>query len=279
MASVLVYTLSTRRTERQKLTRVAVVKNDILYIDGGLEVFVTKNWGGAGVGTPILGYSELYLPRLETQSRNGMSLLMSLHLDEYLITVPMNASWNWKTNISVTALEKPENPNTGTPPPNNVRGALYAGAHDDPNVYIYGGTVSWANQSFPGFQWPTSGTYALWGYDTSDGSWDQHDVSLDLPYRPAGGAYAESIDLGLAFYLGGFLDNGSSSDYIHYSEFKQYLNGLVVLNTTTKEASNISTSSLKSYPRAQGGLAHIPNLGSEGILVSIGGMTEEGYVC
>lgn len=143
----------------------------------------------------------------------------------------MNTSWNWKTNISITALSKTENRNTGTKPPNNIRGALYAGAHGDPDIYLYGGTVSWANKSFSGFQWPTAATYSLWGYGTTDKTWDQYDVSLNVPNRPAGGASTEATDRGLAFYLGGFVNNGSSSDYARLSpDFKQYLNGLVVIN-------------------------------------------------
>lgn len=190
----------------------------------------------------------------------------------------MKSSWNWKTNISINALQKTENQDTGTKPPSNTRGALYAGAEEDPDLYLYGGTVSWANRSFSGFQWPTAATYSLWGYGTTDKTWNQYDVSLNVPNRPAGGAPAEATDRGLAFYLGGFVNNGSSSDYARLSpDFKQYLNGLVVLNTTSKEASNITTPSLE-YPRAQGGLAYIPNLGSDGILVSMGGMTEDDYV-
>ena len=41
------------------LTILAVVKNNILYIDGGLEAFVPVNFNGNPEGdTPILGYSQ-----------------------------------------------------------------------------------------------------------------------------------------------------------------------------------------------------------------------------
>lgn len=140
--------------------------------------------------------------------------------------------------------------------------------------------MSWVNRSFSGFQWPTAATYSLRGYGKTDKTWNQYDVSLKVPNRPAGGAPAEATDRGLAFYLCGFVNNGSSGDYARLSpEFKQYINGLVVLNTTSKEASNITTSPLENYPRAQGGLAYVPNLGPEGILVSMGGRTEDNYVC
>lgn len=186
----------------------------------------------------------------------------------------MNSSWNWEANISITAVNKTVNSNTGTLPPSNVRGAMYAGANDASEVYSYGGTVSWVNRSFPGFLWPTAPTYSLWSFEPSNKNWEQYDVSLDVPLRPAGGAYAEALGRGMGFYLNGFIDNGSSSDYQTYPNFRRYLDGLIVLNTTTQEAKNLSTSSLENYPRAMGGLVYLPNVGTEGTLVSMGGVTK-----
>lgn len=194
--------------------------------------------------------------------------------DTYLIAVDMSTSWDWLTNISISEINKTADPSTGTAPPVNVRGALYAGAEDDPNVYLYGGTVSFINMSFPGFQWPTSPAYSLWSYGAHSKSWGQYDVSLNIPERPAGGAYAEALDLGLGFYLNGFIDNGSSSTYADFPNFRRYMEGLVVLNTTTQEAYNISTSSLTNYPRAMGGLVNLPYVGSQGALISMGGVTK-----
>lgn len=188
--------------------------------------------------------------------------------------VGMNSSWNWQSNISISTVNKTENPNTGTFPPTSIRGALYAGANDDSDVYLYGGTVSYTNRSFPGFQWPTAPTYSLWSVDPSGKAWDQYDISLEVPLRPAGGAYAEVADRGMGFYLNGFIDNGSSPDYQNYVDFRRYLDGLIVLNTTTQEAKNLSTSSLENYPRAMGGLVYLPNIGTKGALVSMGGVTK-----
>ncbi|KAJ5578364.1 uncharacterized protein N7459_007328 [Penicillium hispanicum] len=165
----------------QRLWHQSVVKNNNLYIDGGLEVFIGDNNGGYANGTEFIGYNE------------------------YLITVSLNSSWDWKTNISVQALNLTANPNTGTSPPNNVLGALYVGAPDDPNIYLYGGTVSFANRSFPGFAWPTSMAYTLWSHGTLDNVWNQYDISQTVPYRPAGGAWTEATDRGMAFYLNAIL--------------------------------------------------------------------------
>ncbi|KAJ5082373.1 hypothetical protein N7532_011416 [Penicillium argentinense] len=235
----------------QRLWHQSVVKDDVLYIDGGIEVFIPyNNHGNPEQGDPILG------------------------LNTYMVMVPMNGSWNWDTNITVTAVNKTVNSETGALPPSNIRGALYAGAQDDSNVYMYGGTVSYANQTFPGFMFSTAPTYSLWSVDPTGHTWNQFDVSLDVPFRPAGGAYAEATGRGMAFYLNGFLDNGSSPDYQYYEDFRTYVPGLIVLNTTTQEAKNLSTSSLNNYPRAMGGLVYLPKIGTEGILVSMGGVTK-----
>ncbi|KAJ5744849.1 hypothetical protein N7533_009719 [Penicillium manginii] len=233
---------------RKRLTIAAVVKDEVLYIDGGLEVFIPyNNHGNPEEGPPH---------------------------NTYMVMVGLNSSWNWETNISITAVNKTVNSNTGTLPPSNVRGAMYAGANEDPDVYSYGGTSSYVNRSFPGFLFPTAPTYTLWSFEASKKDWSQYDISLDVPLRPAGGAYAEATGRGLGFYLNGFIDNGSSPDYQYYTDFRRYLDGLVVLNTTTQEAKNLSTSSLTNYPRAMGGLVYLPNIGAEGVLVSMGGVTK-----
>lgn len=186
----------------------------------------------------------------------------------------MTSSWDWKTNISINAISKTMIASSGTFPPNYVRGALYAGAESDPNLYLYGGTSSFVNTSFPGFFYPIPPLYSLWLYDSSGHSWDRYDTSLKLPYRPAGGAYAEATDRGLGFYLSGFIDQGSDSDYVNLTNFRQYMNGLVVVNTTSQNAVNISTSSLKDSPRVMGGLAYLPNVGSKGVVMAMGGLTK-----
>ncbi|KAJ5975630.1 hypothetical protein N7481_009337 [Penicillium waksmanii] len=235
----------------QRLWHQSVVKDDVLYIDGGLEVFIPYNdHGSPKQGDPIVGTNT------------------------YMVMVGLNSSWNWETNISITAVNKTANPNTGTLPPSNVRGAMYAGTNEDSDVYSYGGTSSYVNRSFPGFLFPTAPTYTLWSFEAQEKAWAQYDISLDVPLRPAGGAYAEATGRGMGFYLNGFIDNGSNPDYQFYTDFRRYLDGLVVLNTTTQEAKNLSTSSLDNYPRAMGGLVYLPNIGTEGILVSMGGVTK-----
>ncbi|PKX93981.1 putative cell wall anchored protein [Aspergillus novofumigatus IBT 16806] len=233
-----------------RLYHQSTVKNKTLYIDGGLEVFVAKNNNGTLEGARVLGYNT------------------------DLIEVDLTSSWDWKQNISIRADSKKPNPRTGADPPVVVRGALYAGGPSDSSIYQYGGTVSYANTSFPGFEKPTSSQYALWSYNTSNGSWDQFDVTLGAEYRPAGGAYAEAPDQELAFYLNGYINNGTSNDLENSDDLLRYLDGLIVIDTHTQMATNISTSSLANFPRVKGGMVYIPGIGPKGILIAVGGVTK-----
>ncbi|KAN0066985.1 hypothetical protein V8E54_014909 [Elaphomyces granulatus] len=232
----------------KRLSHQSTIKNGTLYIDGGLEVFVPQNIFGGPNGTLTLGYNT------------------------YILEVDMSASWDWKSNISMVAINKTANPTTGTYPPVVINAALYAGSSTDENIYLYGGTVSFVNITFPGFQYPQPPVYSLWSYNTTTKLWDQHDVTLSAPNRPFAGAFAEVPQQGLAFWLNGEINNGSSNTFATEPDFSQNLGGLIVLNTTTQTARNLSTTNLGDrFPREGGTLNYIPGIGQKGILVAIGG--------
>ncbi|KAF2145392.1 uncharacterized protein K452DRAFT_283752 [Aplosporella prunicola CBS 121167] len=223
----------------------SVVKNNVLYIDGGVETFDYN-------GGRILGYNQ------------------------WLIRVDMSDSWDWKTNISDRRIEKTQNSGTGTYPPSLARGALFQGPQNDTKIYTYGGTAVMANQSFPGWVQPEVETYTLWSYDTSGQNWQQYDVTSGSPRRPNYGAHAEAPALGLAFFLNGQLDQGSSivtKDW--WKNTTEYLDGLIIVDTVQQTTRNASTKSLGS-PRVGGGLQYIENISSNGILVALGGMRSAG---
>ncbi|KAL4895823.1 hypothetical protein BDV59DRAFT_144701 [Aspergillus ambiguus] len=234
----------------RRLNHQSTIKDGKLYIDGGVETYAEKDDDGQVESARILGYN--------TQ----------------LIEVDMTSSWDWKDNISITAVDKTANPSTGTEPPLVVRGALYSGPTTDSKIYLYGGTTSSVNTSFPGFKPPTSSQYTLWSYDPAEDRWDQYDVTEDVPYSPAGGSYTEAPNLGQAFYLNGFIDSGTSNGLEHMSNFRRYLDGLVVIDLPTQVAMNVSTVWLRRSPRAKGGMVYIPGAGSQGMLVAMGGVTK-----
>ncbi|KAL1883407.1 hypothetical protein Plec18167_002411 [Paecilomyces lecythidis] len=185
----------------------------------------------------------------------------------------MSTSWDWKSNISIVKVNKTANPQTGTFPPVVGHAALYRGGDSDNNIYLYGGTVDFTNTTFPGWQYPTSNQYSLWSYDTVARTWNQYDVTLNAPERPASGAYAEAPELNLGFWLNGEIDTGSDNNLALKPGFERYLDGFVVIDTDKQMALNVSTATLDRTPRIGGGLAYVPGVGPKGIVVAIGGTT------
>lgn len=154
-----------------------------------------------------------------------------------------------------------------------ANGALFQGLESDPNIYSYGGTTSWSNMSFPGFEFPTPETYSLWSYNTISGRWNQYDVTPGSPWRPSNGAHTEAPEQGLAFYFNGELDSGSSQrTQVFEDDIKVFLEGMVIINTTARTATNMSTSSVTgNQPRTRGSLSYTPGIGTNGIIVALGG--------
>lgn len=95
------------------------------------------------------------------------------------------------------------------------------------------------------------------------------------PQRPNYGAYAEAPSLGLAFYLNGQLDVGSSAVSSALGNATEHLDGMITMDTVNQKARNASTSTL-GKPRVGGGLQFIENLGADGVLVAMGGMQRSG---
>lgn len=189
-----------------------------------------------------------------------------------MVNVNISTSWDWKANISETATNITANPATGAVPPQVVRGTLYQGTRDDDRIYPYGGTTSFANTSFSGWQNPLVPTYSLWSYDPGSTQWSQFDVSQYAPYRPSNGAAAEAANQGIAFYFNGELDNGSSLQTDFIGGTNVFISGMVVINTTDQTARNLSTAQVSAdLARVRGRMQYIPGVGGKGVLVLIGG--------
>lgn len=192
-----------------------------------------------------------------------------------MISVNLSSSWNWKTNLTERVTNGTVNPKTGASPPQLSQGTLFQGSPSDPSFYLYGGTTTWANASFPGFQGRVSPTYSLWAYDSSTATWSQHDISMSVPYRPSSGAHAEAPDQSLAFYFNGEINDGSSTGLHLASGYNAFLTGMVVINTTDHTAKNLSTASVTGMsPRARAQMQYVPGIGEKGILVLLGGSSK-----
>ncbi len=192
--------------------------------------------------------------------------------DEYMINVDLSLLGLGLAYESESAFNITANSITGSLPPQVVRGTIYHGSQGDDSVYLYGGTTSYANTSFLGWQPPTSSTYTLWSYDTKYKQWTNHNVEQSAPYRSSNGAAAEAVDQSLAFYFNGELDSGSSQGIDIRNGTGVFISGMVVVNTTDQTARNISTTQVSiDLARARGRMQYIPGVGGKGILVLIGG--------
>lgn len=108
---------------------------------------------------------------------------LSHRLDDYLLTIDLSSSWNWKTNITETAFNITPVESTGTTPPSLTNGVLFQGSPDDPRIWMYGGTTNWWNVSAPSFQVPQPAAYSLWSYDTVGQQWVRYIEGLQEGIR------------------------------------------------------------------------------------------------
>ncbi|OCL11664.1 hypothetical protein AOQ84DRAFT_386674, partial [Glonium stellatum] len=228
----------------------STVKNGMLYIDGGIETY-----------------------RLDgTNYTVGTNVNNTLGVNLETITVQMNYTWNWWTNITETASPKSVNPTDGaTPPTGLIRGAFYQGPSNDPRVYTFGGTSFQGNTSFPGWSGVQTSTTPMWSFDTEKRVWEP--FSSNLQITPNYGLSAEAPDQGLAFYLNGQIDNGTSSYTNWLGNNTLNLPGMVIIFLANQTFENISTPGLSedTYPRVGGSMQYMPSIGKSGILVSLGG--------
>ena len=199
---------------------------------------------------------------------------MLMPKDKYLITVDLVKSWDWKTNISLNANFKDKNPKTGTSVPVTSIGTLYEGGADDHHIYLWGGSTSPLNTSSEGNRTPLPSQYSLWPYSVTEGTWGQVDTGLTIDNRPSGGASAEAPEQGLGFYFNGQLTSRSETQtkFTMDADAKQYLGGMVVIDTNKQTARNLSTQAVVGdYPRSRGKMQYVKDFGAKGILVQIGG--------
>ncbi|KAF1956954.1 hypothetical protein CC80DRAFT_547667 [Byssothecium circinans] len=235
-----------------------IVKNDILYIDSGVQKFNVS-------GTKFLGNIN------------------------YMMTVPLTESWDWKKSkgeplfLDVgTELKNITNPKTSAAVPNLFRGHMYHGPYNTTEIYRYGGTTYMGNQSYEGKSWPENAAWPLWTYNTnsSNSKWNQYNVGQ--PWMPNHGAGADASDLGLGFYLNGQIDMGTSAETAKSivnttQEVYMPLDGMLILDLVIMNplSANISTSKMRgNLPRVGGTLDYIASVGDNGILVALGGQTQ-----
>ncbi|CAO1598027.1 hypothetical protein XANCAGTX0491_001803 [Xanthoria calcicola] len=190
-------------------------------------------------------------------------------INTHLIIVDISKPFDWRSNLSMTAVPKPGS----TAPPVTTAGSVLYGSDDDPNIYLFGGTVSNVNTSFPGYRPALPITYTMWSFNIKSHDWQNYDLTRNIQYRPNSGMNAGAREQHLSFYLNGQVDWGSSSQTVNLdSSTSIYQPGMIIINHDTQTAINVSTDALVGKkPRSRGGLQYMVGIGPKGLLVLIGG--------
>ncbi|KAF2688678.1 hypothetical protein K458DRAFT_292990 [Lentithecium fluviatile CBS 122367] len=237
----------------QRRYHQSVIKGNTLFIHGGVQ---TYNLPGQNTWTnSTLGYK----------------------MDPYLLQVDLRHWWNWHENISYVATEETADPDTDEKVRDAMHsGTMFHGRYNDTKIYTYGGSTFRGNESFPnkdtGFHY--SEEHPLWSFDNDSEVWNSYANQFS---PPSYGAAAEAPDQGLAFYLSGRTDNGTAPSTLQDGDSQTLLDGMMVIDMVQHMAKNISiTGMTDNQPRIGSALQYAPGIGTNGILVALGGRVFDG---
>ena len=195
-------------------------------------------------------------------------------------------------------------PFKGLPQPSGIpavsNGFLW---HSYDTLFLYGGEVSDKPRVYPT-------DYSLWAYDIKNSKWDEHrdpktsagnnsDDGGKPVQRSGEGAGVNIPELGRGYYFAGHLDSYTTHDWaLQVSRlylrslleftFPGYTNdGVESLGGGKKAGAdgiwrNITEAGIQSHgkftDRADSALVYVPGFGADGILVNLGGGTNESFV-
>lgn len=188
----------------------------------------------------------------------------------------MSQSWDWKQNVTITHSGKGESGSvTGLKYPLNVQnGAFFGGRPGSTTMWQFGGTTAGFNQSFPWYEIPLDMQYAAWTYDNMSGLWSAYDTSSFGISIPSWGASAEAPNLGLGFYVGGQIDNGTSNSTQDLDN-PIGVSNMIVLDTDHGHFYNVSVDESIQSNRQGAGMVYVDTYGKNGVLVMFGGSTSD----
>ncbi|GAA5869395.1 hypothetical protein JCM16303_000454 [Sporobolomyces ruberrimus] len=202
--------------------------------------------------------------------------------------VSIDLSTDWPTGTPPITLVEPATSNYSSPPAVSL-GTLWASS-DGKTLYQYGGQFS----DSPAV--PSVPAEEVFAYEIEKGEWSVVGTNGDDVGRTAEGSATIVPGLGeggdnVGYYFSGHQDFLTTQGWSNQIE-RIYLNSMIRFDLGSKTMKNITsysgsaTTSNTSTPlstplnRADGTLTYVPNLGTnnQGILVSIGGATNERYV-
>lgn len=193
-----------------------------------------------------------------------------------------NVSVSIPTTIDTIDLSKPfSNANTSIWGQISKNGTTFASSvpslndgcmfSDNASLYLFGGAISMAPGA-PGIPPPN----AIYQYNLGDGQWTQMNPGGDPVQRVLIGMSAQSSKTSAGYYLGGAITPLSNPSFYAETNSTPYMiEGLVTFNEASATLKNSSTSQMNPDGTvAEGHLALIESLGSEGVLITFGGFTD-----
>ena len=149
-------------------------------------------------------------------------------------------------------------------------GSIFA---DNSSLWLYGGGISVA---YPAVGAPTElPPDGVWQYDLGSGQWSMAAVTGVPVNRSVIGMSAQSSSSPVAYYLGGVKVPASDPYFWTLPGATPYMDqGLLSFEEGSLTFSNYSTSGLNEYGTAAAGfMAFIESIGSHGVLVAFGGIS------
>ena len=191
---------------------------------------------------------------------------VSVNIPEAISTIDLTKRFS-NSGTSVWQYLPKVGTNSGNTPPTLNDGSIFA---TKSNLYLFGGALSAA----PGAPTvpPPNG---IWQYEFSSNNWTSVIPSGDPVKRIHWGSNAQAVNSSKAYFLGGALTPKSDPVWIADQSAMPYMvQGLISVAEDTLKLSNSSTTGLNLHGTQLGGfMALIESLGSEGVIVAFGGIT------
>ncbi|KAL6717932.1 hypothetical protein ACLMJK_004017 [Lecanora helva] len=191
---------------------------------------------------------------------------VSVSLPEYVSTLDLSKPFsNSDPSIWQSIPKNVTSPNNNPPTLND--GSMFA---TKSGLFLFGGALS-AAPGAPAVPPPN----ALWQYDFSNDNWTSITPSGDPVQRIHWGTSVQAVNSSNGYFLGGAITPKSDPAFNALSGAEPYqVQGLITLNEDTVHYTNSSTTGLNLDGTTLGGfLTLIESLGSAGVLISFGGIS------
>lgn len=197
---------------------------------------------------------------------NGnLSVLIPSTVDTIDLSQPFS-----NANTSVWGHISKNGTNQNSSPPTMNDGSMFA---DNSSLYLYGGGISVA---FPAVGAPTVlPPDGVWQYDLGSGQWSIAALSGVPVNRSIIGMSAQSSSSSVAYYLGGVKEPASDPCFWTLPGATPYMDqGLLSFEEGSLTFQNYSTSGINEYGTAAAGfMALIESIGTHGVLIAFGGIS------